>query len=192
MFTGIITHQGTIKRVETAGENMAVALAISRVHLRRGDSVALNGVCLTVVSAAKGMYNVVIMPETSRCTTLRRLKKGDRVNIELPLKYGERLGGHFALGHIDTVGKIMTALKGKNGTTVKIEFPNRFKHLAAAKGSIAIDGISLTIVSLGRDWLSVSLIPYTIKHTTLGNINAGDKVNIEFDIFARYVHAQNS
>ena len=107
MFTGIITHQGIVRRRQALRENAAVSLSIPRVRLRRGDSVAINGVCLTIASAARGLYNVVIMPETLRHTTLRRLQESDRVNVELPLKHGQPYGGHFVLGHVDTVGKIV-------------------------------------------------------------------------------------
>jgi len=189
VFTGIIISRGTVRRRQTLRENAAVALAIPRAHLRRGDSVAVNGVCLTVTSTARGLYNVVIMPETLRRTTLRRIQKGDKVNVELPLRYGEPYGGHFVLGHIDTVGKVNDVKRGKGGIVARISFPARFRHLVVAKGSIAIDGVSLTIVGVHHNWVTVALIPHTLQRTTLGALSKGSQVNIEFDIFARYVHA---
>ena len=189
MFSGIITHQGTVRRCQASKENLVVALAIPRVHLRRGDSVAVNGVCLTVTANTRGLCNAVIMPETLRHTTLRGLKKGDKVNVELPLKYGEPYGGHFVLGHVDSIGKVADVKRGKSGTVARISFPVRFRHLVAAKGSTAIDGVSLTIVNVRHNWFTVALIPHTLQHTTLGGIVRGNQVNIEIDIFARYGNA---
>lgn len=189
MFTGIITHQGTVRRCQAWRENTAITLVIPRVRLHGGDSVAVNGVCLTVAGATGGQYKIVIMPETLRHTALRYLEKGDKVNVELPLKHGQPYGGHFVLGHVDTTGKVDNVKKGRGGTRVRIALPSRFRHLVASKGSIAVDGVSLTVASAGRNRFSVALIPHTVRHTTLGTVKAGDLVNIEFDIFARYIHA---
>jgi len=192
VFTGIITHQGIVRRRQALRENAAVSLSIPRVRLRRGDSVAINGVCLTIASAARGLYNVVIMPETLRHTTLRRLQESDRVNVELPLKHGQPYGGHFVLGHVDTVGKINYVKKDKGGTVVKILFPASFRRLVASKGSITVDGVSLTVVGVQRDCFTAAFIPYTLQHTTLRTLTKGSQVNIEFDILARYIHAASS
>ena len=192
MFTGIIRRQVKVKNIKAQGGYLSLALDIPRARLKGGNSVAVNGICLTIVSVGKGVYWFKIMPETLRCTTLRRLKKGDKVNIELPLRYGQPYGGHFVLGHIDSIGKIKFIEKGHGGTMAKIEFPPRFRRLVRAKGSVVVDGVSLTVVKVGPRWLTVALIPYTLVHTTLGTLARGDFVNLEFDILARYLYAATS
>ena len=156
--------------------------------LKIGDSVAINGVCLTIAKLDKTMATFQIIDETIKKSCFSSVKKGDKVNIERSLKVGDRLEGHFILGHVDCVGKIERIEKNNTGSKVMVEIADRgILHLIAPKGSITIDGISLTVVSMVDDKVEIALIPHTLENTTLGIKNIGDLVNVEVDILARYV-----
>ncbi len=207
MFTGIIKSLGTVKRVEKkrGGMNLNVSCKLSVIsyQLKEGSSLALNGVCLTAVScqlsvplkrdpvsAATVSFN--IMPETLKVTTLGSLKVGDRVNLEPALKYGDELGGHLVLGHVDGIGKIVAREKQGQAFVLTIAYPHELEKYIVHKGSIAVDGVSLTVMkhvacSMKRGMcFQVSLVSYTLGHTNLGNKKIGDKVNLEVDVLARY------
>lgn len=186
MFTGIVSEQGTVRDVQPLRENKVFSIALRKHKLAASESVAVNGVCLTVVGRRGTVHAMAAMPETLNLTNLRQLAKGDRVNIELPLRYGEHLGGHFVLGHVDDTAKVLVIQRNRNGTTARVRVAKKFQKFVARKGSVALDGVSLTIARAGSGWLEVALIPYTLKHTTLGKRKKGDLLNIEFDIFARY------
>lgn len=188
MFTGIITHRGTVRSIKKAGENLQFDLAIPKAATKLGDSVAVNGVCLTVARRKGPVHTFQIVPETLQRTSLSDLTKGDRVNVELALKYGQRLDGHFVLGHVDTVGKVTGISQGRTGVRLTIGVLST-KSFVVDKGSVAIDGVSLTVAAVTAKSFTVALVPYTLKNTTLGQRKVGEKVNIEFDIFGKYIHA---
>jgi riboflavin synthase len=156
--------------------------------LKIGDSVAINGVCLTVAKLHKNLATFQIIDETIRKSCFSYIKKGDRVNIERSLRVGDRLEGHFILGHVDCIGKIEHIEKNKTGSIILIEIKDKsILHLIAPKGSITIDGISLTVVKMIENKVEIALIPHTLENTTLGIKNIGDIVNVEVDILARYI-----
>ncbi len=156
--------------------------------LKIGDSVAINGVCLTVAKLNKNLATFQIIDETIRKSCFSYIKKGDRVNIERSLRVGDRLEGHFILGHVDCIGKIEHIEKNKTGSIILIEIKDKsILHLIAPKGSITIDGISLTVVKMIENKVEIALIPHTLENTTLGIKNIGDIVNVEVDILARYI-----
>jgi riboflavin synthase len=192
MFTGIIEGLGTIirfdKNTKTRSEaKMMVNLGKLAKGLRVGDSVAINGVCLTAIHIAKGMAKFEMVGETIKKTNLGSLENGDRVNIERSLKMGDRLEGHFVLGHVDGSGIISKINKQTNQVQIWIELPKELSKYVAKKGSITIDGISLTIVDKIKNKFSVSIIPHTMKVTNLGLKKIGDKVNIETDVLGKYI-----
>jgi len=191
MFTGMIEELGTVKRVEkSAGRYRFEVEAKSLADgVKIGDSVSVNGVCLTAVKKDKDILAFDVMEETARRTTLVALSEGARVNLEQALKATGRMGGHFVLGHIDCVGAIKEIEKRGDNVSIAIESPAEFKHLAVEKGSIAIDGVSLTIGGLKEGGFKVYLIPHTLDVTTLGLKKRGDGVNLEFDIIGKYVAA---
>ncbi len=183
MFTGIIRTIGVVKEVK-GGTLRIVPKGL--VRLRAGDSVAVNGVCLTVGKKAGRTFGFSLMFSTLSATTSGDLKAGDVVNLELPLRYGDRVDGHFVLGHVDGVGEVANVVKKGKSCEVAVRVPASLKKYCVAKGSIALDGVSLTIVSVrGRDVL-VSLTPYTLKNTRFANVRMGDRVNVEIDMLARY------
>ncbi len=156
--------------------------------LRIGDSIAINGVCLTIARLDKNMATFQIIDETIKKSCFSYVKKGDKVNIERSLKVGGRLEGHFILGHVDCIGKIERIEKNDMGSKITLEITDKdILHLIAPKGSITIDGISLTVVNMVNDRVEIALIPHTLENTTLGIKNIGDFVNVEADILARYV-----
>ncbi len=156
--------------------------------LKIGDSVAINGVCLTIAKLDKTMATFQIIDETIKKSCFSSIKKGDKVNIERSLKVGDRLEGHFILGHVDCIGKIERIEKNNTGSKIMIEIADKgILHLIAPKGSITIDGISLTVVDMVDGKVEIALIPHTLENTTLGIKNIGDLVNVEVDILARYV-----
>lgn len=155
--------------------------------LKEGDSVAVNGVCLTVAKIFPAAFYADVMPETLRKTNLLRLKNGEKVNLERALPVGGRLGGHFVSGHIDGTGKILTEKKESNALFKTISAPAGVMNFLLPKGSVAVDGISLTVVDVGENTFSVSLIPLTAKYTTLGYKKPGDEVNLEADLLGKYV-----
>jgi len=192
MFTGIIEGLGTIirfdKNTKTRSEaKMMINLGKLAKGLRVGDSVAINGVCLTAIHIAKGMAKFEMVGETIKKTNLGSLENGDRVNIERSLKMGDRLEGHFVLGHVDGSGTISKINKQPNQVQIWIELPKELSKYVAKKGSITVDGISLTIVDKIKNKFSVSIIPHTMKVTNLGLKKIGDKVNIETDVLGKYI-----
>ena len=189
MFTGIIEELGTVKSVRP-GADSAVVQVEARVvteGLKTGDSVAVNGVCLTVVSFTKTDFSAEVMAETLRKSGLGELKAGDRVNLERALRLTDRLGGHMVSGHIDGVGVVESVVKEDIARVFKVRAPAEVLRYVIKKGSIAVDGISLTVSDLTDDSFSVSIIPHTAAMTTLGYRNPGDKVNLEPDMIVKYV-----
>ena len=192
MFTGIIEGLGTIMRFDKNTKTRSEAMMMINLGklakgLRVGDSVAINGVCLTAIHIAKGMARFEMVGETIKKTNLGSLENGDRVNIERSLKMGDRLEGHFVLGHVDGSGIISKINKQPNQVQIWIELPKDLSKYVAKKGSITVDGISLTIVDKIKNKFSVSIIPHTMKVTNLGLKKVGDKVNIETDVLGKYI-----
>ena len=189
MFTGIIENIGTIKAI-THKQNLlvfSIDLGVLARNLKVGDSVSVSGACLTVTSKKARVATFDLMKETIEKTCLKTVGVGSRVNLELALQVGSRLGGHFVTGHVDEVAVIKNIVQDKNWVAFRIGISPTNRRYIAPKGSVTIDGISLTIGQVGRDYFEVYLIPYTLKVTTLGLKKAEDLVNIETDILAKYI-----
>lgn len=189
MFTGLVEELGKIKSITkgTKSARLTIEGQVVLQDVKLGDSIAVNGTCLTVVEYTQRSFTADVMPETVRSTVLAELKPGDVVNLERTLRLGDRLGGHIVSGHVDGVGVIRSKERSDNAIVVTIEAPPQVMRYIIAKGSIAIDGTSLTIVDYGTDWFSVSLIPHTASLTTVGLKETGSKVNLEADVLGKYV-----
>lgn len=187
MFSGIVEELGEVKKI-VKGAAPLISVEANKVlgDLKVGDSISVNGVCLTVVRRLKDTFEADVMPETLRRTDLGRLRVGEKVNLERPLKFGDRLGGHLVSGHIDGVGTIVRKIREKNAFLLKISSPAELLQYMVQKGSVAVDGISLTIISAGSKDFEVSIIPHTAEVTTLGIKSVGAKVNIEVDLMGKY------
>jgi riboflavin synthase len=188
MFTGIVEALGEIMEIRTDGANMEMEIRCPFAdELKPDQSVAHNGVCLTVTSASQHTYRVTAIAETLRRTNLGLLKRGDRVNLERSLVYNDRIDGHLVQGHVDAVATCNT-VKNENGSfLISFHFEPASERLVVSKGSICVDGVSLTAVESGRDYFSVAIIPYTWEHTNLHGLNPGKVVNVEFDILGKYI-----
>ena len=187
MFTGIIKEITTIEDSKTV--NGSLFLTIKKPpdwKIQEGDSICTNGVCLTVKTIQDTTYTTELMDETLKKTTYG-FSVPERVNIEQSLRMGDSLDGHLVFGHVDTVGEIIEITPVDESRIYRFSFPKEFSYLLAPKGSVAVDGISLTVVEVGKNWFTVSLVDYTIQHTTLGKKVVGEKVNLEFDMLAKYV-----
>lgn len=189
MFTGLIEALGQVEAVaqQPPGMRLTVRHADMARQLSRGESVAVDGVCLSVVEAAADCFAFDVGPETLARTTLGGLQPGHVVNLERALRVGDRLGGHWVQGHVDGVGRILSRQTQGEWQVVWFETPPLLTRQMVVKGSVAVDGVSLTIVDLHRDRFSVMLIPHTLQQTTLGRKQVGDRVNLETDILAKYV-----
>ncbi len=186
MFTGIIEAIGTVRDILRDGEAACVTIQAT-LGLSKGESIAVDGACLTVASLTPEGFTCDLSAETLALTTLRALRPGARVNLERPLRLGDRLGGHLVTGHVDGVGEIASRTRQGVGEFLRIRFPRSLDRLLVLKGSIAVDGISLTIAELTADAFGVALIPYTLDGTTLGAKRPGDAVNLEGDLLGKYV-----
>src|SRR5690625_2910660 len=191
MFTGIIEEMGTMKERQTVSKQaVRLTIAAEKVleDVKLGDSIAVNGICLTVTSFTSGSFQVDVMPETIKATSLNTLAAGSKVNLERSMPANGRFGGHFVSGHVDGTGKITKKVKQENAIYYTIELPENLAEYTLQKGSIAVDGISLTIFERSNHSFIISLIPHTVSETILGLKMEGDIVNIECDMFAKYVH----
>jgi riboflavin synthase len=188
MFTGLIEATGEVAEVKPTpeGSRVRVTTGIAR-ELAPGDSLSVNGVCLTVVAADAEGVHADISPETARVSALGTLRRGARVNLERPLRADARLGGHFVQGHVDATGTIEDIRPAGESFWITVEFPPLLAPYIVRKGSIAIDGISLTVAGVDERRLDVQIIPYTWEHTTLKFAKKGDVVNLEVDILGKYV-----
>lgn len=189
MFTGIVEEVGEIVARRDRGDlfELTVRAERSASELERGASVAVSGVCLTVTGIEDKDFAVDVANETASRTHLGGFGPGRRVNLELPLRATSRLGGHFVQGHVDTVGRLEGSEQRGGDRVLRVGYPKEFDALVVEKGSIAIDGVSLTVTGCGRGWLEIMLIPYTLEATTLGDLRQGDPVNLEYDILAKYL-----
>ncbi|MCC5033960.1 riboflavin synthase [Streptomyces sp. WAC 00631] len=189
MFTGIVEELGEVAAVEDLGDSSRFRLRGPLVtqDAKHGDSIAVNGVCLTVVDTAAGEFTADVMAETLNRSSLGALGPGSRVNLERPMALGGRLGGHLVQGHVDGTGTITERVPGEHWELVTVSLPSRLARYVVEKGSITVDGVSLTVVGAADDHFTVSLIPTTLELTTLGSKKAGDPVNLEVDVLAKYV-----
>ncbi|MBL7223079.1 MAG: riboflavin synthase [Candidatus Brocadiae bacterium] len=188
MFTGIIEAMCPLAALQRGATwRLTVDLGPLADDVKLGDSIAINGVCLTVAHLNGSRASFDAIGETMGRTALARLAQDDRVNIERALRVGDRLGGHFVAGHVDGVGTLRAKEQRPDQTVVRVAIEPALTRFMAAKGSVAIDGISLTLVDVAHDTFSVAIIPYTLRETTLGVKHAGDPVNVEVDLLARYV-----
>ncbi|MGW2089051.1 riboflavin synthase [Streptomyces sp. NPDC001880] len=189
MFTGIVEELGEVTAVEKLGDASRFRLRgrVVTEGARHGDSIAVNGVCLTVVDLGDGEFTADVMAETLNRSSLGALDTGSRVNLERPMAVGGRLGGHIVQGHVDGTGHIVERRVSENWEIVKVSLPAELARYVVEKGSITVDGVSLTVVEAGPDYFTISLIPTTLALTTLGIKEPGDPVNLEVDVIAKYV-----
>ena len=190
MFTGLVSDIGVVERLSPAAGGARLVLrpaALPVDDLAPGESVCCSGACLTVVERGGGLVAFDAVPETLARTTLGRWTSGTRVNLERALRLSDRLGGHLVAGHVDAVGEVLAVAAEGQGARLTLSLPPAIALLVAEKGSIAIDGVSLTVASAGRDRFEVALIPETLARTTLGAARAGTRVNLEADVVARHV-----
>ncbi len=190
MFTGIVEELGEVVRLIDAGGDSAVIAVRGPVvtsDARHGDSISVNGVCLTVIDNADGVFTADVMGETLRRSSLRALRPGSQVNLERAATLGSRLGGHLVQGHVDGVARILERVPGDEWETVRFSLPAELAKYVVEKGSITVDGVSLTVMAVDDESFSVGLIPTTSKLTVLGSKAAGDPVNLEVDVIAKYV-----
>ena len=190
MFTGLIEEQGRVAIMSSGahGARLGVESPLAS-RLERGDSVAVDGVCVTVAGRTGALFEADVVATTLAATTLGNLRAGDAVNLERALSLGDRLGGHFVTGHVDGVGEIVATERQGAGREVLVRIPSSLKRFAAARGSVAIDGVSLTVVSVERDAIRIALIPETLRATKAGGYLPGTVVNVEVDVLARYIDA---
>jgi riboflavin synthase len=188
VFTGLVADLGTVVAVDATagGVRLAVRTALAP-EISEGDSVAVNGVCLTATAIADGHFSADVMHESLRRSSLGEVGEGSSVNLELPLRASDRLGGHVVQGHVDGVGVVRSLRQDGFSRVVEIGAPPELLRYVVEKGSIAVDGVSLTVSAIGDDSFSVSLIPETLERTTLGTAEAGRPVNLEVDVLAKYV-----
>jgi riboflavin synthase len=189
MFTGIIREKGTLRQVSSSsgGARLRIEAPRSRPALQKGGSIAVDGVCLTVVSLDAGCFSADVVPETLSRTRLGEARVGDRLNLELPLTLGQFLDGHLVQGHVDGVGTVVETRSEGSQTLVRTRVDSTLAPYLAEKGSVAVNGVSLTVTGVTEDTFSVALIPTTLKETNLDELRSGSRVNVEIDLLARYV-----
>jgi len=189
MFTGIVEELGRVAAVDDRGDAARLTLRGATVtgDAASGDSISVNGVCLTVVDTEDGAFTADVMKETLLRSSLGALRPGDPVNLERAVRLSDRLGGHLVQGHVDGTGTLLDRRAAENWTLVRVSLPDGVGRYLVEKGSVAVDGVSLTVTAVGVDWFEVSLIPTTLERTTLGTKAVGDPVNLEVDVMAKYV-----
>jgi riboflavin synthase len=189
MFTGIVEELGTVEAVEHQGDAIRLTIRAAAVlsDAGLGDSIAVNGCCLTVAERTDGTWTADVMQETLDKTSLAGVAPGDRVNLERAVTADKRLGGHIVQGHVDGTATVAGSEEDGFARRLRLELPDELLAYVVERGSIAIEGVSLTIAALGDDWIEVSLIPETLERTTLGTLQPGDRVNVECDLIARYL-----
>ena len=191
MFSGIVEKMGELKKIETKSGRVYFTIQAGKFlrGVNIGDSVACDGVCLTVIKTAGGNFTVELMPETLRLTKFAESKIGDRINLEKSLRLGDSISGHFVMGHVDAVGLVEKFVIQGADASLTVKVPRKIIKYLAYKGSISVNGVSLTIAGQGQDWLIVYLIGHTLKITNLGRLQVKDRVNIEVDTIARYLES---
>ena len=191
MFTGIILEVGRATSLKRRGDTALLEVATPNLtsELRLGDSIAINGVCLTVTRRDRKGFQADLSRETLERSSLGSLRSGDPINLELPLLATARLGGHFVQGHVDAVVRVLRFKKQQAFALYRFSLPAQVRAYVVEKGSIAVDGISLTVSRLGKDFFEAAIIPHTLEHTNLAQRRPGDRVNLECDVLAKYVEA---
>jgi riboflavin synthase len=192
MFTGIVAELGEVAAIEYRGDAARLTIRGSTDDVSAGESIAVNGVCLTVTGVIDGTFTADVMGETLDRSGLGALTAGAPVNLERSVRLADRLGGHLVQGHVDATGAIISRSPSAHWDQVRISLPATIARYVVLKGSIAVDGVSLTVSALGEGWFEVSLIPETLKRTTLGTRQPGEMVNLEADIIAKYVERLGS
>ncbi len=189
MFTGIIEELGRVAKIETHPDALRITIEgdVVTSDLKRGDSISVCGTCLTAVEITENSFTADVMQETLTLTSLNGIKVGDPVNLERAMTAATRFGGHVVQGHVDGLGEIISRTPSDNWEWVRVQVPAELMKYVVLKGSITIDGVSLTVNELGDDWVGLSLIPETLKLTTLGSKQPGDKVNVEADVMAKHI-----
>jgi riboflavin synthase len=187
MFTGIVADVGEVVGIEHFADAARITIRGSIEDAALGDSIAVNGVCLTVTEIMDGTFTADVMGETLDRSGLGELKPGVPVNLELSVRLNDRLGGHLVQGHVDATGTILSRDPSEHWDVIRISLPGPVSRYVVEKGSIAVDGVSLTVSGVGDDWFEVSLIPETLNRTTLGGREPGEVVNLEVDVIAKYV-----
>jgi len=189
MFTGLVEEMGIITESKDAGDGKRIQISCEKVldDLKIKESISVNGVCLTVIDRSDAYFDVDVVSETLKRSNIGYIKVGDKVNLERSLLLTSRLGGHIVQGHVDGTARIKSHIKGATGSTLTIELAAILREFVVEKGSITLDGISLTIAELRKEELSVALIPHTLETTTLGIRKKGDILNVEVDILGKYV-----
>ena len=189
MFTGIVVERGSVKRARERKGLLELEIEAPNIskELKRGDSVSVNGVCLTATSTARRRFSTQAMDETLARSTLGSLKRGSSVNLELAARLNDRLGGHLVQGHVDGIGRVIRVQDEDGAKRVWLSASDDLLRYMVAKGSVTLDGVSLTIVEVGRTSFQVALIPHTLGATTLGDIAVDGSVNVEVDIVAKYI-----
>jgi riboflavin synthase len=190
VFTGIVRERGRVMSAEQNGSGslrLRIAAAGIAPKTKIGDSIAVSGCCLTAIEAADGELAFDAVAETLTRTTIGALGKGDDVNLEPALRAGEPLGGHYVLGHVDGTARVRAHDPDGDGTRLWLDLPEQLRRYCVEKGSIAVDGVSLTIAELDAEGAAIALVPHTLRETTLGGLEPGDEVNVEADVLAKYV-----
>jgi riboflavin synthase len=188
MFTGLIEDLGIVETVEHGKDGARLRISTSLApEVSEGDSVAVNGCCLTATAVAANGFDTEAMNQTLAVTALGAVEEGSRVNLELAMKAGDRLGGHIVQGHIDGVGTVVSVEDDGFARRVRIELPTQLLRYVVDKGSISLNGVSLTVAGLDDSWAEVSLIPETLERTNFGDLAPGDRLNVECDVVAKYV-----
>jgi riboflavin synthase len=189
MFTGLVEDVGTVESVEKGADGATLRIATELApEIGAGDSVAVNGTCLTATTVKGGAFETEAMNQTLAVTALGALEPGARVNLELAMKASDRLGGHIVQGHADGVGEVVSVEEDGFARRLRVSLGPELLRYVVEKGSIALNGVSLTVADLGDSWADLSLIPETLERTTLGELVPGDKLNVECDVVAKYVH----
>lgn len=190
MFTGIVEHRGAVAEAEKGTNGMRMVLEIGPLRgLELGDSISVNGVCLTAVEVVPGRATVEVVRETLDRSTLGSLDRGHPVNLELPMRADGRFGGHIVQGHVDGVGEVLAIETEGDGRRLRLRVPERLTRYMVEKGSITVDGVSLTIAVMNGTEMEIALIPHSLEMTTLGLRSVGDEVNLEVDVLAKYVES---
>jgi riboflavin synthase len=189
MFTGLIENIGMVKKVASRGNYLELTIVPDPMfkNLEKGESIAVSGPCLTIVAFDEKSFTVEASQETIRLTTLKNLRRGDRVNLERALRADARVGGHFVNGHIDCFLRIRKIQKVGQSRQIEVDLPREYAGHIIDKGSVALDGVSLTVMDVGRKSFAVNLIPETQSRTTLANLRVGDYLNVEFDLIGKYI-----
>lgn len=189
MFSGMVEKKGKLVDQKKQGKRIVFTVETTAWEkpLKRGESISVNGVCLTVVSSEKNQFTVQAVPETLAQTTLAQIGLNETLNLERSLSWGDRIGGHFVLGHVDGIGRVVRKKSSGKSFSLEIEMPPSVLAFLVPKGSIAVDGISFTVQEIGKQTIQIAVIPHTAKTTTLGKRNVGDRVNIEADVLSKHL-----